>query len=116
MTKKSKTKKPVKAARKTQRKPRVSLKEILAEIILLRQAVADLVNVLRQENRSNDKKTAAEMMFAALKSCASLSLSTRLFIDSLENGFHTYGSLTERQYECLYRNYRKYIKGEKFYG
>lgn len=60
-----------------------------------------------------DHRILARQMFDDLRT-EDLPPTTRNFIDSLEQGFQEYGSLTKRQYECLEQNWNSFINGIPF--
>lgn len=68
---------------------------------------------IRQPVRSQNDIVPAAEMFDDLNRIT-LPPSTRSFIDSLEQGMEEYGTLTKRQYDCLYQNWNSFINGVPF--
>lgn len=70
-------------------------------------------NTVRQ-GQSNESQVAATRMFESLEE-VTLPQKTKAFIDDLRSDFDDYGSLSNRQMECLTDNYNKFINGIPFY-
>lgn len=87
--------------------------EVLEELKKLNATMSALVNILVEDDEPTKSDPEEEDMFAALDACT-LPEPTRDFIDSLQEGFNTYGFLTDKQYECLHRNYMRFVHGKRF--
>lgn len=94
-------------------KRKASNLEVLEELKKLNATMSSLVNIIVEDDEPTKSDPEEEDMFAALDACT-LPNSTRDFIDSLQEGFSTYGFLTDKQYECLHRNYMRFVHGKRF--
>lgn len=99
-----------------QKKPRKRVDKqqlVLDELCVLNNNVCEIVRILRDDvplNKSNgeDRRGRVDTMFDALGD-ADLPRTTEAFIDSLRDGYRAFGSLTERQFSALERNYKRFV-------